>query len=644
MHITMPSRILSRMAQAAPDSLPSDNITETSTDGTFASLFPFSVGLNGVDQDRNYLAINVMVALLMSALAITLFLRFSEMFHSYSRQLAVMSNPEHQTFWKNNRGDWWPWLKKHVIYAPLWKKRHNQEIALSSAVNVGTLPGRAHFMLLCIYSIFTLAWTLTLPYSRPRVEVVAALRGRSGAIAVFNLFPTIVFALRNNPFISLLHVSFDTFQLFHRWSARIFIVEVIVHSIAWLENTRTEGGWSAINEGLTTGAHAPSYCWGLVGASSAFLILFMAWSPIRHAFYETFLALHKLLVFLVLLGSLLHLKLDNLPQAFWLVLIFVIWASEYVARIYRIIRYNVTRRQRSSRVVVQALSAEACRVTFHLPGYWKPRPGTHVHAYLPQFGFLQSHPFSVAWTEVFDLNDSSPRLPLHNPDSEKPIDYVPNYRSTVSIVCRARTGFTRQMWEKVRAVEGGAVETWGFVEGFYGGHDNLASYGDVVLFAGGVGITHQIMFCKQLVEGFNSGTVACRRVTLVWSIPTKDCLDWVAPWMNEILNMPNRRILVDIKIYVTRQPALTRIRGMDGTAGTSSAAHLKEISSRSGKVQMRAERCPVDQILTDVIQSRKGAVAVTVCGPGAFADSVRNAVRWRVDKGVIDFIEEAFTY
>jgi predicted ferric reductase len=37
-------------------------------------------------------------------------------------------------------------------------------------------------------------------------------------------------------------------------------------------------------------------------------------------------------------------------------------------------------------------------------------------------------------------------------------------------------------------------------------------------------------------------------------------------------------------------------------------------------------------------------MAVTVCGPGAFADDVRRAVRKRVQVGVIDFVEEAFTY
>ena len=41
---------------------------------------------------------------------------------------------------------------------------------------------------------------------------------------------------------------------------------------------------------------------------------------------------------------------------------------------------------------------------------------------------------------------------------------------------------------------------------------------------------------------------------------------------------------------------------------------------------------------------RIGAVGVTVCGPGAFSDSVRKAVREVIDEGSVDFIEEAFSY
>ena len=41
--------------------------------------------------------------------------------------------------------------------------------------------------------------------------------------------------------------------------------------------------------------------------------------------------------------------------------------------------------------------------------------------------------------------------------------------------------------------------------------------------------------------------------------------------------------------------------------------------------------------------SEIGAMAVTVCGPGGFNDSVRAAVRRRVGLRSIDFFEEAFS-
>jgi predicted ferric reductase len=52
----------------------------------------------------------------------------------------------------------------------------------------------------------------------------------------------------------------------------------------------------------------------------------------------------------------------------------------------------------------------------------------------------------------------------------------------------------------------------------------------------------------------------------------------------------------------------------------------------------------VQDVVDRAVIERTGALAVTVCGPGAFADSVRDAVRKRVKVGVVDFVEEAFTY
>jgi hypothetical protein len=55
-------------------------------------------------------------------------------------------------------------------------------------------------------------------------------------------------------------------------------------------------------------------------------------------------------------------------------------------------------------------------------------------------------------------------------------------------------------------------------------------------------------------------------------------------------------------------------------------------------------RCNPTQILRAEMKERVGAMAVAVCGPGAFADSVRAAAREIVTEGAVDFVEEGFTY
>jgi Ferric reductase like transmembrane component/Ferric reductase NAD binding domain/FAD-binding domain len=603
---------------------------------TFASSFPYSVGLNGVKQQQNLQVVHILISLLVLVILFTLFLRWSKIFISHLRHISVMANVESQRFWSNNRTDWWPWMKKHFLYAPLWKRRHNEELQLSKAVSIGTLPGRGHFVLMIIYALFNIGWILTLPYHEESRELIAALRGRAGVMAVFNLFPTIVFALRNNPLIRILHVPFDTFQLFHRWAARIFIIESVIHVGAWFANTRDAGGWDAIGKGLTTGPQSQSFAWGLVGAIAALVVLVQSWSPLRHGFYETFLAIHKLFVFLVFLGILLHLRLDKLSQAPWMIIIFLIWIYDYLCRAYRIFRYNFdwNRGQYHSKVFIEALDGEACRLTFHLPNYWKPRPGAHVHVYLPTFSSAQSHPFSIAWADVHELPSSvssrntEKTLPLTIKDLDiSSLTDNANRRTSVSLICRARTGFTRDLYSKVNDMPESQCWSWGFVEGFYyGSHDSLSSYSDVLLFAGGVGITHQIMFAKQLLKGYAEGSVAARRIQLVWSCPDKACLEWVRPWMNEILNMPGRREALKILLFVTRQ------------------RRPENYMSDSRTVSLVSGRCNVQEIVDRAVIERSGALAVTVCGPGAFADSVRDAVRKRVKVGVVDFVEEAFTY
>lgn len=44
------------------------------------------------------------------------------------------------------------------------------------------------------------------------------------------------------------------------------------------------------------------------------------------------------------------------------------------------------------------------------------------------------------------------------------------------------------------------------------------SYGSTILIAGGIGITHSISYLRELVDGFARGSVATRRITLLWVV------------------------------------------------------------------------------------------------------------------------------
>src|SRR5690349_4281275 len=93
----------------------------------FAELFPFSSGLHGVNQTQNWTFVHIVVSMFYILLLLTLFVRLGKRIHNHLRHISIVSNPTRQTFWMHNGTIWWPWLKQHLLYAPLWNVRHNRE-------------------------------------------------------------------------------------------------------------------------------------------------------------------------------------------------------------------------------------------------------------------------------------------------------------------------------------------------------------------------------------------------------------------------------------------------------------------------------------------------------------------------------------
>jgi hypothetical protein len=166
------------------------------------------------------------------------------------------------------------WFKRNIQYAPIFRKRHNREFQLSSALNMGTLPTRLQLAFLLGYFATNVALcVITIDYSGPFRQVCALVRNRTGYLAVINMIPLFIFAGRNNPLIPLLGMSFDTFNLLHRWMGRIVMLESVAHTLAFLISNASANGWAAAFRTATT---VPYMLWGFLVSAFPLLDLELA--------------------------------------------------------------------------------------------------------------------------------------------------------------------------------------------------------------------------------------------------------------------------------------------------------------------------------------------------------------------------------
>lgn len=160
---------------------------------------------------------------------------------AHIRKLACLNNETQRSFVQAS-----PTLalvKEHLVYAPLLRTRHSDEFKLGSrSINMGTVPSRLPALLICgLFAMNLVLLLIDISFSDPEQDVAGMLVGRAGTLTVINLFPLILIAGRNNILIKLLGVSFDTFNLFHRWLARIVVLLAITHALSYIIPTVQKG-------------------------------------------------------------------------------------------------------------------------------------------------------------------------------------------------------------------------------------------------------------------------------------------------------------------------------------------------------------------------------------------------------------------
>lgn len=506
-------------------------------------------------------------------------------------------------------------FKRHWISAPLLKRRHNREFKLSAAVNVGTLPGRMQTFFLVGYFALNITFTVWKIDWHGQAFYHTGL-SRTGVLSVLNMVPLFLLAGRNNPLIWLLGISFNDFNMIHRWIGRIVIFEALAHAAFWFcGKVAAVGAHKAYAMIAAAMAGSQMILTGTIGFCAFCVILIQSPSIVRHAFYETFLAVHFLLALVSVVVVWIH--LDGIEAQKYLMGAIICWIFERAARVWLIVRKNIGKG--GTKAEIEALPGDAVRVTLRTAKTWKFKPGQHIYLYIPSVGMLTSHPFSLAWSEEGSDLANEKALPMSRQD------ILAAKTNSVSLIIRRRTGFTDTLYKKAEQCTSGPLVTKAYVEGPYG-HESFQSYGTVMLFAAGVGITHQVPHVRDLVAGYANGTAATRKVILVWIIQSPEHLEWIRPWMTQILGMEKRRDILKILLFVTR-PRST-----------------KEIHSPSASVQMFPGKPECGALIAKEQEKQVGAMAVSVCGTGSLSDDVRRAMRDRCEKTEIDFFEEAFSW
>lgn len=341
--------------------------------------------------------------------------------------------------------------------------------------------------------------------------------------------------------------------------------------------TSLSGGWSAVWSTLMKSGLEGT---GAVAVIAFIVISIQASSAIRHAFYEAFLHLHIALVVVTLVFLWMH--LDGFPQQNYLLGAMVTWAVMRFLRLYTFVRCNLGRER--TKASIEVLPGNALRISVSASRNVQAHPGSYMYLYIPSVGISTSHPFSVAWTDVEVPLSRISSDPMYKEtggssmikEAGGSVYSIPQSelggKQALSAVVRRRTGFTDSLYrkaDKAGAYDGVKLTLNAYVETGYGVHQSvLSSCGTVMLFAGGVGITHQMPYVRHLVEGYAAGTVAARKVVLVWVTQSPEHLEWIRPWMTQILSMDRRREVLMIKLYITRPTS------------------PKEVTSPSATVQM----------------------------------------------------------
>ncbi|GAA5876800.1 hypothetical protein JCM8547_003169 [Rhodosporidiobolus lusitaniae] len=370
---------------------------------------------------------------------------------------------------------------------------------------------------------------------------------------------------------------------------------------------------------------------GIVMLVGLFLLCFFAWRPIRMRWYELFLVLHVIGAVMMMVGIIYHVP----SLAVWLYVPLGFWIFERVARALQLMSINLLAKFQFRAPLVKARAtliegAVVLRVPFK--GEWSA--GQHAYISFWDSSFLrtphvyfQSHPFSIA----------------NVPNCSEPDELG---RHEMLFVLRTRDGLTKTLANRLARSPTGSADLWITLEGPYGGSTDTEQFHEILLIAGGSGISHVMSMLADTLHKARTSYSQATKVRVVWTVQNIEQSIWT---LTELLNSAKTAfeagVELQIELYVTRGMAAPSPETVDLMVKELPAPPHLDTRRHSG---MPAEdwetlgkespiadaltivggRPPIEALVPCFIANSSGKTLVVVCGPAPMA----NAVRWEVTK------------
>lgn len=370
------------------------------------------------------------------------------------------------------------------------------------------------------------------PYYRTHLGYGSPPLGvRTGMMAVALTPPIFALPGKVNPVTYITGISHEKLNVLHRYISYLMFILAIIHTVPFIVAPLqdSKGGTAYL-----ASQWAPSYDTSESSEYSgiapfAILVFLSSFSIpwIRRRAYELFVHSHILAAIGYLAAMFWHVA-DNADALSCLWATVGIWAFTILARFLTKLKSN---NLKGVDAHIEEIDESMLQMTIKTTEVtWNP--GQHVFLRFPGLGPLDNHPFTIASscseTYVVDKDGNSSAEPLR-------------------FLIRPYEGITR----KLAKYAGSSVKA--YIDGPYGHYEPLEKkYENVVLVAGGSGITAMLPHLSYLAKRLGRRECVTEEVRLIWAIKTKNALKWVEEELQEVLDIAPKGTL-HIEYFVTSE-------------------------------------------------------------------------------------------